>query len=198
LSSYFKMKNEDYILYLDMDGVLVDMWGGYKQLKSKDKLKELTGKDRRNAVLGEFFKQGSEFWANLDWIQGGKELWKTANKLFRRVCILSSTGSSNDPEGRGQIIKEGKIKWLNKNIPELSHEEIFIVHGKHLKQRYSSEFSILIDDMAVTIVQWNLKGGIGILHKASEYKNTIKKLNQLALPLNLKEILKIDRDVLII
>ena len=52
--------------------------------------------------------------------------------------------------------------------------------------------------MAVTIVQWNLKGGIGILHKASEYKNTIKKLNQLALPLNLKEILKIDRDVLII
>lgn len=67
---------------------------------------------------------------------------------------------------------------------------IFIVGGKHRKQEYASRNGILVDDVASTIYQWNVKGGYGILHHSENYKKTLEELEDLANPIKLGEITK--------
>jgi hypothetical protein len=124
----------------------------------------------------------------LDWIHGGKELWDASSRLFERVCILSSAGTTD--EEKAAVVASGKRVWLKKNIPSISDNRIFIVPGKHRKQEYASKDSILVDDVAVTINQWNSKGGYGILHNSNSYKKTIEDLEDIARPIKLSEIVK--------
>jgi 5'(3')-deoxyribonucleotidase len=180
------MKNKDYQLYIDLDGVLVDFNGGYvdNYKKSKGTLTNYDEKEARKA----YSSTGSEFWVDLKWIHGGKELWKSATSLFERVYILSSAGSG-DPT-RGKEIVKGKRLWINKNIPELDQEKVFIVMGKDLKPQFANKASILIDDMPITIQRWNKEGGFGILHNSNHYKRTIEDLEDIAGPIKLSELVK--------
>lgn len=180
--------NEEYILYLDMDGVLVDFDGGFIKLSKGIKATDLYKQYGDNAVRQYYLSAGADFWAGLDWIEGGRELWEVSRKLFRRVNILSSAGTS-DPEKAKPVIA-GKMMWLKKYMPEIPKSNIFIVLGKHHKPAYATKESILVDDVSETIKKWNIKGGYGILHKASNYKNTIETLEDIVRPLNLSEILK--------
>ncbi len=180
--------NEEYILYLDMDGVLVDFEGGFVKLSNGLKASNLYKQYGSKAVQHYIHSVGPKFWANLEWIEGGHELWDSARKLFRRVNILSSAGTT-DLE-RGKPVIEGKKMWLKKYMPEMPDSNIIIVLGKHNKKKYSSKESILVDDVPVTIREWNEQGGYGILHKASTYKNTIETLEDISKPLNLSEIIK--------
>jgi hypothetical protein len=140
------------------------------------------------ATRNKFLDQDIEFWANLEWMYGGKELWEASSRLFGRVYILSSAGTT-DPN-RAKSVIEGKKLWLKKNIPSLSDNRIFIVLGKHMKQQYASRDSILVDDMPVTIKQWDEKGGYGILHNSKHYEKTIEELEDLSKPLKLAELAK--------
>ncbi len=182
------MKNKDYILYLDMDGVLVDFDGGYKKLSKGKTIKETTEDEGEKSAREKYLAAGVDWWANLDWIQGGKEVWNASEKLFERVCILSSAGTS-DPI-RGKMVTEGKMLWLSKNIPSMKHSNVFIVFGKHLKPNYATKNSILVDDVWVTIDRWNKQGGFGILHDSRKYKNTINDLYDIAAPISLSEMIK--------
>ena len=128
------------------------------------------------------------WWENLEWIKGGKELAQTSKHLFDDVCILSSAGT-NDPK-RFAIIEEGKRLWIKKNMPYIKNNSVFIVSGKAFKKEYASKHSILVDDVAITIKEWNTSGGFGILHNSSNYKNTIETLIDIAAPINLGEIAK--------
>lgn len=180
--------NEEYILYLDMDGVLVDFEGGFIKLSKGVKATELYKQYGDKAVQHYYLSAGADFWADLDWIEGGRELWEVSRKLFRNVNILSSAGTT-DPE-KGKPVVAGKMMWLKKHMPEIPESNIFIVYGKHNKQKYATKESILVDDVSETIKIWNAKGGYGILHKASNYKQTIETLEDIVRPLNLSEILK--------
>ena len=169
------MKNNEYILYLDMDGVTVDWVSGYKKLL----LNRKKGMPDESIV---------DFWANLDWIRGGKELLKAANELFENVCILSSAGSGD--EERSKINEVGKRVWIDKNIPEMSQDKVFIVYGKVNKQKFANKMSILVDDVLVSIVQWKRNGGYGIHHNDLHYNKTIEELEDIARPMNIGEIAK--------
>lgn len=164
-------KDSESELYLDMDGVLVDYMNGWAKAKLM--------KPMPNIV---------EFWANLDWIKGGKELYRTATSLFQHVRILSSAGTE-DPK-KLEWITEGKKMWVEKNIPSMNLDQVFIVPGRRFKQQYSSRGSILVDDMLDTINQWNAKGGYGILHDANYYKETVSELQNMVTPSSLQEIVK--------
>lgn len=171
-----------------MDGVLVDFDNGYKKMTNGLDIKSFSELHGKDVAKNTFLTAGVKFWAGLDWIQGGREVFDTATKLFKTVKILSSAGTT-DPE-KGNMVIEGKREWLKKNIPSFPLQDAYIVGGRHLKQSYASKNSILVDDMAETIQQWNAAGGNGILHHASSYKKTIETLEDLSRPIKLTELVK--------
>lgn len=176
-----------------MDGVLVDYDSGYVKLAQSVKSTGVDKKDRIQAIRKAYHDAGAQFWADLEWEHGGQEVWNTAKRLFDRVCILSSTGAKADPSGRAKIVDQGKREWLKKNLPDMPDSNVFIVHGKHLKPNYATKTSILVDDMASTIILWNQAGGLGILHDSRRYKDTLETLVEIAAPINLMEIVKLIR-----
>lgn len=181
-------KNKDYILYLDMDGVLVDFEGGFKRMSGGMNLKQFAQANSDQAARNQYLEAGMTFWTGLDWIQGGKELWDASIRLFDRVAILSSAGTTD--EAKAEVVEMGKRTWLKKNIPSLMPERIFIVRGKHRKQEFAAKNSILVDDIGVTIKQWNQAGGFGILHNSAHYKKTVEDLEDVAGPIKIAEIVK--------
>jgi len=172
-----------------MDGVLVDFNSGYRTLANGKTIAETKETEGEKEARRKYLAAGVSFWANLPWTSGGQALWKSAQDLFERVCILSSMGTT-DPE-RGVMVKAGKLQWLANNLtPNLPESRIFIVPRRFFKKEKAAHDAILVDDMEDTIQDWNTAGGYGILHKDSRYKKTIYELEDIAAPLNLTEILK--------
>jgi hypothetical protein len=170
--------NEAMKIFCDMDGVICNFSKGYKKLShdiSIGTYAELYGKESAKDI---FLNAGSKFWEDLEWIEGGKKLFNAASSLFKDVNILSSTGTTN--EDKAKVVEEGKRNWLKVNIPSIPPENIFIVKGRHLKQKYSNYDSILVDDIEDTIKSWDSKGGIGILHDYTNYRVTIDELEILS------------------
>jgi phosphoglycolate phosphatase-like HAD superfamily hydrolase len=154
-----------YIIYCDMDGVLVDFEKGYYDLTGTSTKKFPKGD---NSFWQPISDAGAEFWATLPWMPDGKELWNYIKKY--KPNILSSP--SQDPSS-----KVGKEAWLQMNLQGGYKKAYF--YNRANKQLFSDKNRILIDDLPNTISEWNAKGGIGILHTSAD--NTIKELKKLGL-----------------
>ncbi len=154
-----------YIIYCDMDGVLVDFEKGYYDLTGTS-TKQFPKGD--NSFWQPISDAGAEFWATLPWMPDGKELWNYIKKY--KPNILSSP--SQDPSS-----KVGKEAWLQMNLQSGYKKAYF--YNRANKQLFSDKNRILIDDLPNTINEWNAKGGIGILHTSAA--NTIKELKKLGL-----------------
>jgi hypothetical protein len=157
-----------YKIYCDMDGVLVDFDKGYKALTGKETSHvDVQGK---NEFWG-IFKQGLEnkkmsekdYWANLEWMPDGKELWNHIKQY--KPTLLSAP--SRDPQSRW-----GKRIWVKKNIPGTP----LILAAAPMKKNYARKNAILIDDRVSNINDWNNAGGIGILHTSTA--TTLDKLSK--------------------
>jgi hypothetical protein len=155
-----------YIIYCDLDGVLVNFVDGYFKLTGVDtSSKNVPGGDQFWAPVD---REGPRWWANLHWMNDGKLLWDYIKKC--KPYILSSPSRSNSS-------RVGKDAWVRMNLkPDYKS---LLLYPRHEKQLFSKENHILIDDMANTIAEWNSKGGIGIHHTSAA--NTIKQLKELGL-----------------
>ena len=154
-----------YIIYCDLDGVLVDFAKGYFDLTGID---ITTYKNGNADFWTPVDKEGPKWWANLYWMSDGKLLWEYIKK--RKPYILSSPSRSNSS-------RIGKDAWVRVNLkPDYKS---LLLYPRHEKQNFSGENHILIDDMENTIAEWNSKGGIGIHHTSAA--NTIKQLKELGL-----------------
>jgi len=142
-----------YIIFCDMDGVLVDFDKGYNNLTGKP--------TNHNDVQDKY-----EYWVNLPWMSDGMILWNYIKKFTPYIL----TAPSRDPGS-----KQGKIEWANR----LDGMKNIYFKPAYAKAEYSKKNRILIDDKSSTIEQWNQRGGIGILHTSTT--NTIKQLQQLEL-----------------
>ena len=161
-----------YIIFCDLDGVLVDFDKGYQQL---------TGKPTHHAdvqVKKEFWstfnksiqsQNTSEFkyWSELEWMSDGQQLWDYIKKS--NPFIL--TAPTFNPES-----KEGKRVWVTKHLDNVRK---LYFKSSSTKSEYSRKNRILIDDRAATIDDWRAKGGVGILHTSAA--DTIQQLKQLGL-----------------
>lgn len=154
-----------YTIFCDMDGVLVDFEKGYTELTNTIPTKSFNGKAEFWEPIS---KAGAQWWANLDWMPDGQELWRYIKKY--KPNILSSP--SQDPSS-----KVGKEAWLKMNLQNSYKKAYF--YNRSNKQLFSDKNRILIDDLPQTIDEWNAKGGIGILHTSAA--NTIKELKKLGL-----------------
>jgi hypothetical protein len=161
-----------YLIFCDMDGVLVDFDKGYEDLtgkhtkhhdvQDKNEFWDLLNRSLEIKGLTEY-----DYWVNLPWMPDGKKLWNHISKYSPYVL----TAPSLDPGS-----KQGKREWVATELPEA---KAVYFRKASLKPEFSGKNRILIDDREDTIEGWNAKGGIGILHTSAN--NTIKKLKQLGL-----------------
>ena len=154
-----------YTLYCDMDGVLCDFEKRFEDLTG------LTPKEFRSKNgLDKFWKtiddDGVRFWVGMSWMPDGKQLYNYIKPNL--YSLLSSPSFDNSS-------RLGKRLWVRNNMPGTK----LILAARKNKQDYSEENAILIDDLELTINEWNAKGGIGILHTSAA--STIKQLKALGL-----------------
>jgi len=153
----------EYQVYCDMDGVLTDFELGYEKLTGID----LKGEFQKGSDFWDpISKAGVGFWAGLQWMPGGKELWAYL-KPFNPVLLSAPS--------REQSSRIGKAVWVKHKIPGT---KLILRYAKQ-KQQLATPESILIDDRQVNIDQWEAAGGIGILHTSTA--NTIQQLQKLGL-----------------
>lgn len=161
-----------YKIYCDMDGVLVDF---EKQFTSKISPLGPTKFIDKNG-LNEFWKEidglGVGFWVGMEWMEGGKELFKFL-KNYNDVELLSSPS-------RAESSRLGKRLWVRNHKLGV---KLNLEYSKN-KQKYASPNHILIDDRKDIIDNWEKQGGVGIVHLNA--KNTIECLKRLKLKLSKK------------
>ena len=154
---------EKYKFYVDLDGVLTDLYKSFKDLTGIDLYKhDIKDKDFWPPVN----EAGYEFWVNIPWMVDGKELWDYVKKYEPE--LLSAPYRQNDS-------RIGKHDWVKRELPGVH----LILRSAGNKKEFASPNSILIDDRISNIDDWNKAGGIGILHTST--KNTIDELKNLGL-----------------
>lgn len=145
-------------LYIDMDGVLADFEGHFKDIFKDNLYDGESCKDYMNRVGPDKFWDDiyniDTFWLDIKPLHNNiKDIWKTLEKKFNHIMILTSP--SRDIKCRIQ-----KRLWVDKYISP----KIPILFETN-KYRYASKYSILIDDTESKISDWIKYGGQGILFK---------------------------------
>ena len=194
------MKNYPYKIYCDMDGVLCDFEKavvesinrelasenpknpklaakviadlGRNYITTNDIAKYSPGKSKPAAkYMYSLVHDDEEFWANLPWQPGGKQLWSYIRQFDPDILT-----SPMDKAGKTESLS-GKLTWVEKNLG-LDADKVNFAHDKY-KFAVSPEGkpNILIDDFKTKVEPFTDAGGIGILHISAD--NTIKLLELL-------------------
>jgi nicotinic acid mononucleotide adenylyltransferase len=166
LAQGLEEQSQNYVIYCDMDGVIADFDKRFRELAkmSPDQYEQKYGIEQFWNFIDN--KIGVRFWVGIPWMQDGKQLWEHIKKY--KPTLLSAPSRNNES-------RLGKRLWVKKHIPGAK----LILASRANKQDYSKPNAILIDDRPDTIIEWENKGGIGILHKSAE--ETIQKLKSLGL-----------------
>ena len=171
-------------VYLDMDGVLADFFGGVEKLYGVEHWKQLTNdktKDLKKEVIDRI--TGTDFFATLP-------KFNTADSLIEMVKqFTGGTFSINTSPLRGDHENSGKYKkvWISNNIE--APAEIIVTGRKetYAKNKASGTPNILIDDRPVNIQRWQAAGGYGILYQAN--RDSLDKVKK-----GLEDYAKVQRD----
>jgi len=178
------MTNGKPIVYLDMDGVLADFFGGVEFLYGVEHWKELTNdktKDLKKKVIDRI--TGTDFFAVLP-------KFSTADALIDMVKkFTGGKFSINTSPLRGDHENSAKYKkvWIQNNIEQ--PDDIIVTGRKesYAKDKASGTPNILIDDRPVNIQRWQDAGGYGILYQAN--RDSLEKVKK-----GLEDYAKIQRD----
>ncbi len=162
---YEEIKNSQYELFCDMDGVIADFDKGFESL-TNHKPSDYESKFGRNKFWSVIPTNTPNFWAELPWMPEGKNLWNYIKKYNPSLLTAPSRHESS---------RIGKQKWVDKHIPNTP----VIFKAAKDKQQLAGANKILIDDREDNIERWNNAGGIGILFKSTN--QTIDDLKQLGL-----------------
>jgi hypothetical protein len=154
------------VIYVDLDGVLVDFDSGFKSISGEiDKVNYI----KKNGIEN-FWKlinsHGQKWWENLNWMPDGEKLWSAIKN--KNVKVLTSGSTRNT----GTMAINGKKKWVADHLGPI---ETIVVNSSREKQKYARFGDILIDDLSSNISEWTVKKGTGILHRNAD--DTIIKLN---------------------
>lgn len=173
-------------IYVDMDGVLVDLYDPFSIYLKEDyeavkkRYRALSCKDiktKLNYIMPLLHEISStDIFSRVRPNEGFKTLvgaLRTAEERGVEIKILSSTMKDNKHAANLAKCKE---EWLI--INGINWEPIFS-SGRQGKRVYANESSLLIDDTIENIRDWTENGGYGIYH--TSHKNTINYLYDLEL-----------------
>lgn len=158
-------------IYLDMDGVLVDLNQGLINLYGK-KYHEM---DQSDLWLNRM-ASNKNFFRHLKPTLYGKILFDYVNSLVgSRVEILTAIPYLDYPD-----IIEDKKYWIQQYIS--SDVKVNTTVGGLSKADYiNSSKDILIDDTLENIIAWEKKGAIGIYHNQYQPERTFLELSMILL-----------------
>lgn len=161
------------ILFVDLDGVLVNLTQGLTDILGIDMSK--LSKPEFTKTYYKFIRSLNQkdifdFWTNLSPTEDCHVIWKAVQKY--QPLILTAVGNC-------MTTCEGKKNWCKKHLG-LSPERVFCSINSEDKQNYASPKCILIDDHEKNIEQFTKKGGYGIHHThtkktLSKFKKILKK-----------------------
>lgn len=154
-------------IYLDMDGVLVDLVGEAFKLynindpKAREEVvhwgampEAISKYGNKHVSTQDFWKSitcvGTKFWSNMSWLPWGKELYQWCNEQYPTVLMSKPTSHPTSAAG--------KMEWINKNIP--SAKRFALTSCKH---HMAHPGAVLIDDSEDNIEKFVAHGGKGIL-----------------------------------
>lgn len=166
------------VVWLDLDGCLVDLERGLKEKFNFEFPKDRTPENRKiiHDMWYEISKNHPNFWSELHPTPYYQKLYDAAREIHSQPIILSAT-----PEpftGLDHIqCEDEKTTWVKRVLGEDQAYRTIITKSK-LKQdvmKYRPEaIHILVDDHPGNIERWIANGGIGIHHTDID-----KTLNQL-------------------
>jgi|TARA_B100001564_G_scaffold154343_1_gene129605 hypothetical protein len=171
-------------VYLDMDGVLADFFGGVEKMYGVDHWKQLTSdktKDLKKEVIDRI--TGTDFFATLPKFQSADALIDMVQKFTGGKFSINTSPLRGDNENSGKY----KKVWISNNIEQ--PDEIIVTGRKetYAKDKASGTPNILIDDRPVNIQRWQGAGGYGILYQAN--RDSLDKVKK-----GLEDYGKIQRD----
>jgi hypothetical protein len=137
-----------YRLFVDMDGVMTDWEKQYEKFSGKPYVSHDETEWKHCNKL--------DFWKDMDWLPGGRELWEMFAPLH--PLVLSSPGPF-------KAAREGKTIWNRENLG--SGVKVILDQNKG---RYADTRSILVDDMEKNIKDWEANGGIAIHYTGNPAK----------------------------
>ena len=159
---------KSYKIYCDMDGVLVDFMGGIMQtlnISREPNQKEI------ETFLSTLEGSSVDWWANLEWQEGGKQLWSVLKELNVEILTACPDQCNMQPS-----VKKGKKIWCKDNLKMSSGINVTTRKGK---TKFVAPSHILIDDYIKNINEWKRAGGIGIHYRTP--KQTAKELKDIIL-----------------
>jgi 5'(3')-deoxyribonucleotidase len=151
-------------VYIDMDGVLADFFGGVEKLYGVSHWKELTSdktKDLKQEVINKI--TGTDFFATLPKFESADALIDMVKEYTGGKFSINTSPLRGDNENSGKY----KKVWISNNIEQ--PDEIIVTGRKETfaKDKASGTPNILIDDRPVNIERWRNAGGYGILYQAN-------------------------------
>ena len=158
-------------VYLDMDGVIADFFGGVERLYGVDHWKQLTSdktKDLRQDVIDRI--AGTDFFAHIPKFKTADTLIEMIKKFTGGQYSILTSPLRGDTENSGYY----KKVWIGKNIPK--PDDIIVTGVKETYAVKNGVRNILIDDRPINIDKWQSKGGYGILYQAN--KHALSKVSQ--------------------
>jgi hypothetical protein len=168
-------RNEDYKIFVDMDGVLVDFVASVKTHLIPDYTESKYKSDSKYRTkfwkaVKEFSEKGGKLWDVAPMMPDALQLLDYIDK--HQPAILTASGNPK----YGAIPQ--KHTWVKRHLSKYNLN-VNIVRKSDEKAAFARPNHILIDDMDKSIGPWNAAGGIGILH--TNTASTINKLKQLGI-----------------
>lgn len=148
-------------IYVDMDGVIADFFGGLAQFSGVDHWKSIQNKEATIATL-----KGTDFFYTLD-------RFPTTHRLIDFVKEISDGdwGICSSPlRGDRDNSAFWKRSWLESEglMPSIDRLIFTGMKEKYAWSMLDGKPNILIDDKPENIKRWNDAGGIGIRYQANE------------------------------
>lgn len=165
-------EEEQYYIYLDMDGVVADFDKRFNDLSGMMP-QDYVNKNGLNAfwdLIDE--KHKVAFWRGIELMPGAEKLVKYVEQHPFEMLTAPSI-KKQSIIGKGLWVKD-KVGTLYSTKPKVTYRS---AKQKHTVKPNLTKFDILIDDKGSTIDNWNAAGGTGIFYQnADQVINDLKKL----------------------
>jgi hypothetical protein len=151
-------------VYLDMDGVMADFFGGVEKMYGVDHWKQLTNdktKDLKKEVIDRI--TGTNFFATLPKFDTADALIDIVKKFTGGKFSINTSPLRGDHENSA---KHKKV-WIGNHIEQ--PDEVIVTGRKesYAVDKGTGTPNILIDDRPINIQKWQARGGYGILYQAN-------------------------------